>query len=130
MNTVFNALFALLLLTPPAVAAATPDETYFAARDGYGAKFTAIGEAGNIEEEAVEDHQRARDELGRLLRPIVGPVAIKGFLAPGRTNIDTFFKGDEGFGLLDGLLFSSADDKTHVVVTTDALLDHWLKEHK
>jgi hypothetical protein len=78
----------------------------------------------------VEDHQRARDDLTRQLRSIVGPVAIKGFVPPGRTNLDSLSEGDEGFGLLDGLLFSSQDDKTHVTVTTDALFDHWLKEHK
>jgi hypothetical protein len=127
-------LFALLLFAPlsplAAAHAASPEETYFAARDAFAAKFTALGEAGNIDEEMVEDHQRARDELGKLLRPIVGPVAIRGFLPEGRTNLDSLFKGDEGFGLLDGMLYSSADDKTHVVVTTDALLAHWLVEHK
>jgi hypothetical protein len=120
-------LIAVLLLAPVVAAAASPEEAYLAARDGYVAKFSAIR---NIGEEDLEDHQRARDELARLLRPIVGPVAVKGFLPQGRTNLDSLFKGDEGFGLLDGLLFSSADDKTHLTVTTDALLDHWLKEHK
>jgi hypothetical protein len=120
-------LIGLLLLTPLAAVAASPEETYFAARDGYVAKFSAVG---NFDEEEVEDHQRARDDLTRLLRPIVGPVAIKGFVPPGRTNLDSLSKGDEGFGLLDGLLFSSPDDKSRVTVTTDALFDRWLKEHK
>ena len=120
-------LIALLLLAPAAAAAASSEEAYFAARDGFVAKFSAIA---NIGEEDLEDHQRARNELTGLLRPIVGPVAIKGFLPQGRINLDSLFKGDEGFGLLDGLLFSTADDKTHVTVTTDALFDHWLEEHK
>jgi hypothetical protein len=120
-------LAALVLLAPVAAAAASPEEAYFAARDDFVAKFSAIA---NIGEEDLEDHQRARNELTGLLRPIVGPVAIRGLLPQGRTNLDSLFKGDEGFGLLDGLLFSSADDKTHVVVTTDALFDRWLKEHK
>jgi hypothetical protein len=120
-------LTALLLLAPVAAAAASPEEAYFAARDGYIAKFSAIA---NIGEEDLEAHQRARNELTGLLQPIVGPVAIKGLLPQGKTNLDSLFKGDEGFGLLDGLVFSSADDKTHVTITTDALLDHWLAEHK
>src|SRR4030081_2955390 len=107
-------LIGLLLLTPLAAVAASPEETYFAARDGYVAKFSAVG---NFDEEEVEDHQRARDDLTRQLRSIVVPVAIKGFVLPGRTNLDSLSKGDEGFGLLDGLLFSSQDDKTHVTVT-------------
>jgi hypothetical protein len=123
-------LLALLIVTPLAAQAASPEETYFAARDKHIAKFTAIDEAGNLEEGALEDHQRARDELGKLLQPIIGPVAIKGIATKGTANVYSLFKGDEDFGLLDGLLYSSADDKTHVVVTTDALLDHWLKEHK
>ena len=47
-----------------------------------------------------------------------------------RSTLETLFKGYSGFGLLDGLLYSSADDKTHIVVTTDVLLDRWLREHK
>jgi len=120
-------LIALLLVAPVAAAAASPEEAYFAARDGYIAKFSAIA---NIGEEDLEDHQRARNELTGLLGAIVGPVAIKGLLPQGKANLDSLFKSDEGFGLLDGLLFSSADDKTHVTVTTDALLGHWLEEHK
>jgi len=123
-------LVALLSLASVAAAAGPLEDSYFAARDSHIAKFSAIGAAGNLDEEDVEDHQRARDELTRLLRTIVGPVAIKGFRAPGRTNLDSLFKGDEGFGRLDGLLFASPDDKAHVVVTTDALLDRWLRAHK
>jgi hypothetical protein len=123
-------LIALLVLAPLAATAASPEEAYLAARDQFVAKFTAVGNAGNLDEEDVENHQRARDELGRLLQPIIGRVAIKGFEARPRINLDSLFKGDQGFGLLDGLLYSSADDKTHIIVTTDALLAHWLKEHK
>jgi hypothetical protein len=32
--------------------------------------------------------------------------------------------------LLDGLVYSTADDSSHIVVTTDVPLDHWLREHK
>jgi hypothetical protein len=118
------------LLGSLAAAAASPEDDYFAARDRYVEKFSALNTAGNLDEEVIEDHQRARDDLGRLLRPIVGPVAIKDFLPEARTNLDSLFKGDEGFGLLDGLLYSSPDDKSHVTVTTSALFDHWLSEHK
>jgi hypothetical protein len=118
------------LLGSLAAAAASPEDDYFAARDRYVEKFSALNTAGNLDEEVIEDHQRARDDLGRLLRPIVGPVAVKGFLPEARTNLDSLFKGDLGFGLLDGLLYSSRDDKTHLTVTTSALFDHWLNEHR
>src|ERR1700730_1754661 len=94
-------LTALLLAAPVAAAAASPEEAYFAARDGYIAKFSAVA---NIGEEDLEDHQRARNELTGLLRAIVGPITIKGLLPQGKANLDSLFKGDEGFGLLDGLL--------------------------
>ncbi len=123
-------LIAMLLLAPVAAKAASPAETYFAARDAYIAKFKAISDAQKIDDDALKQHELAISELGTLLRPIVGPVAIKDFPAQGKSNLDSLFEGDLGFGLLDGLLYSSADDKTHVIVTTDALLAHWLREHK
>jgi hypothetical protein len=123
-------LIACLVLTPVAAAAASPEARYFAVRDRYVAKFAATGDAGKIGDGAFKEHDRAKVKLAKLLRPIVGPVAIKGFPAPGKANLDSLFKGDLGFGLLDGMLYSSADDKTHLIVTTDALFAHWLREHK
>ena len=64
------------------------------------------------------------------LRRIVGTSDIKDFSAPAKSNLDTLFNGDAGFGQLDGLVYASADDKTHIVVTTEALLGHWLRAHK
>ena len=123
-------LIALLILAPVAAKAASPGETYFAARDAYIAKFKAIGDAQKIDDDALKQHELAISELGKMLRPIVGPVAIEKFSAEGKSNLDSLFEGDLGFGLLDGMLYSSPDDKTHIIVTTDALFAHWLREHK
>jgi hypothetical protein len=123
-------VIALLLLAPVAAKAASPAESYFAARDAYIAKFKAISDAQKIDDDALKQHELAINELGILLRPIVGQVAIEGFSAQGKSNLDSLFEGDLGFGLLDGLRYSSADDKTHIIVTTDALFAHWLEEHK
>ncbi len=38
------------------------------------------------------------------------------------------YEGDEGFGVLDGLVYGPVDGKTRVLVTTDGLLAHWLKQ--
>ncbi len=127
MKSLFIALF---VLTPVVARAASPQASYYASRDAYVAKFEAISAAGKIDDAAFKLHDLALVELGKLLRPIVGPVVIKGFPARAKSNLDSLFKGDFGFGLLDGLLYSSADDKTHVIVTTDAPLDRWLREHK
>src|SRR5689334_4600602 len=122
-------LIMLMLLVPVAANAASPEESYFAARDGYIDKLKPT-ENVDVDERVLKQEQAARDDLEKQLRRIIGPVESKGFAAPGKSNLETLFKGDQGFGLLDGLLYSSADDKPHVVVSTDALLDHWLKEHK
>ncbi|MHC2824692.1 hypothetical protein ACVMBY_008252 [Bradyrhizobium huanghuaihaiense] len=60
----------------------------------------------------------------------MGPVTIKGLPADGKSNVDTLFKGDSGFGHLDGLGFASEGDKMQAVVTTTGLLKHWLGEHR
>jgi hypothetical protein len=122
-------LVALTLLLGTA-AAASLEESYFAARDAYIDKLKPTGINVDVDEAVLKQERLARDDLEKQLRQIAGPLEIKGFAAPGKSNLDTLFKGDQGFGLLDGLIYSSADDKTHVVVTTEALLDHWLKEHK
>jgi hypothetical protein len=111
--------------------AASPEEDYFAARDAFIEKFDAISKAGKIDDnQTFKEHDQALDELGRLTQQIVGPVAVKGFAPNGKSNLDSLFKGDDSFGVLDGLLFSSTDDKAQVVVTTVPLFEHWLREHK
>jgi hypothetical protein len=74
--------------------------------------------------------EQARASLERQMRVIVGPVAIKGLQERGTLNLDTLIEGDESFGVLDGLIYASADDKTHVIVTTDNLFQRWLIQHK
>ena len=46
----------------------------------------------------------------------------------GKLNLDTLIEGDQGFGLLDGLVYGAGDAKTRVIVTTDGLLRRWLAE--
>jgi hypothetical protein len=123
-------LITLMLLFPAAANAASTEESYFATRDAYIDKLKPTEINVDVDERVLKQEQAAREDLERQLRRIVGTVEIKGFAGPGKSNLETLFKGDQGFGLLDGLLYSSADDKTHIVVSTDALLDHWLKEHK
>lgn len=56
-----------------------------------------------------------------------GPATIKGLPAVGKSNADTLFKGDSGFGHLEGLGFASEGDKMQAVVTTTVRLKHWLR---
>ena len=119
-----------LMLSISTAAAASLEESYFANRDAYIDKLKPAEINVDVDEHVLKQEQTAREDLEKQLRRIVGPVEIKGFAGPGKSNLETLFKGDQGFGLLDGLLYSSADDKTHIVVSTNALLDRWLREHK
>ena len=120
-------LIAFLVSISAAAGAASIEESYFAARDGYIEKFKA---ADPVDDRVRKEEEAARGDLQDQLRRIVGTSEIKGFSAPAKSSLDTLFKDDMGFGLLDGLVYSSADGKTRIVVTTDALLAHWLREHK
>jgi hypothetical protein len=119
------ALLGLLVFATNANAA-SPEQHYLDLRDRYIAKFSKAPE----NDETSKQHDAALAELTRVLRGLVGPVTIKGLPADGKSNVDTLFKGDSGFGHLDGLGFASEGDKTQAVVTTTALLKHWLREHR
>ncbi|MCS4021335.1 hypothetical protein M2177_008880, partial [Bradyrhizobium japonicum] len=118
-------LLCLLLFATP-TDAATPEQHYLDLRDRYIAKFSKAKES----DETFKQHDAALNELTGLLRGLVGPVTIKGLPAEGKSNADTLFKGDSGFGHLDGLAFASEGDKMQAVVTTTSLLKHWLREHR
>ena len=123
-------LAALLVSISAAAGAASLEESYFAARDGYIEKFKPPEPNVDIDDSVRKQEELARGDLEGQLRRIIGASDIKGLSTPGKSNLDTLFKGDAGFGLLDALVYSSADDKTHIIVTTEALLERWLREHK
>ena len=114
--------------------ALTPEQAYYAARDAAIARVKAlnhpVGPTDPTPQEAVDEDNRALAALERQLRAIVGPVAIKGMPRNNKINLDTLNKGDEGFGLLDGMVYGGLDGKTRVIVTTESLFKHWLHEHK
>jgi predicted CoA-binding protein len=118
-------LLCLLVFATP-TEAATPEQDYLDLRDRYIAKFSKAKES----DETFKQHDAALNELTGVLRGLVGPVTIKGLPAEGKSNADTLFKGDSGFGHLDGLGFASEGDKMQAVVTTTGLLKHWLREHR
>ena len=85
--------------------------------------------------------------ISRRRCAILNEAARAGF-DPAKLHIDTFNKGDEGFGILDGLRFEAvvgkngekadhdgADGKyvapkAHIIVTTQTLFERWLRAHK
>ncbi|WP_354220486.1 hypothetical protein [Bradyrhizobium sp. F1.4.3] len=119
------ALLCLLVVATPAHAASS-DQHYLDLRDRYIAKFSKAPE----NDETYKQHDAALAEMTGLLRSLVGPITIKGLPTEGKSNVDTLYKGDSGFGHLDGLGFASEGDKLQAVVTTTALLKHWLGEQR
>lgn len=119
------ALLCLITLAIPAHAAG-PEERYLELRDRYIAKFSKAPE----NDETFKRHDAALKELTGLLSGLVGLAAIKGLPGEGKSNVDTLFKDDIGFGHLDGLGFASQGDKMQAVVTTINLAKHWLAEHR
>jgi hypothetical protein len=121
-------LAALCLLVLAGQAYAGPaEDRYFALRDSGIKKFSSSARG---EEDDFKQHEAAVKELAGALRALVGDVKIKSLPGEGTSNIDTLDKRDSGFGHLDGLAYASENDKTQVVVTTAALVRHWLRERR
>jgi hypothetical protein len=128
------AIVAAFIVT--AAAAATPEETYWAARDAAIAKVKAATAAepknptGGDDDKVIALDNGELAGLEKQLRAIVGTVAIKGLDGKSAINLDTLDDGDEDFGLLDGMVYGGLDAKTRVIVTTDGLFRRWLQAHK
>jgi hypothetical protein len=73
----------------PSSQAASAENRYYAARDAYVAKIETITADGNPDNEASKLHERATKELARLVTPIIGPIAIKGFPAKPTSSLDS-----------------------------------------
>jgi hypothetical protein len=137
----------LLLTTVVAVSAPSPEARYIATRDAAIAKFSPLYDAGALDDAATKAEAAAFADLQAQMSAILHEPARRGFGAA-KLNIETFYKGDEGFGMLDGLRFDSelgkngekagvtgADDKyveprSHIIVTTQTLFERWLHSHK
>ena len=115
---------------------ATPEEVYIAARDAAIVKIKAAvdaekrGPMDNYGADILAVEKQARAGLEKQMRTIVGPVAIKGMEENGALNLDTLIEGDEGFGLLDGMVYGPVNGKTRVIVTTNSMFKRWLHQHK
>ncbi|WGS18898.1 hypothetical protein [Bradyrhizobium sp. ISRA463] len=103
-------------------------------------------DAGQTGDAVDKAEAAAREDLRAQLTTILSEPARPGF-APAQLNLDTLYKGDEGFGMLDGLRFdaetgkggvkvgqaadgSYVEPKAHIIVTTEVLFTRWLHAHK
>lgn len=154
MKNAFSAVFGLIipfLFAAPIALAAPPAKTaedrYIAARDAAIKNISAIYDAGNRDEDARKAEEAASADLLEQMRVILSEPDRDGF-GPPKLNVDTFSKGDEGFGTLDGLRFDAklgmngetagqngadgkyVEPKSHIIITTQSLLERWLRAHK
>jgi hypothetical protein len=127
--------------------AASPEDRYIAARDAAIAKFVKLEKDGKTGDAVDKAEDAARGELKTQLTAILSEPARTGY-GPAQINLDTLYKGDMGFGMLDGLRFdaetgrdggkigdkrpdgSFVEPKAHILVTTEPLFARWLREHK
>jgi hypothetical protein len=117
----------ILLAFMTAASAASPVGDYLAARDRVLKQFKDRDIMSD--DAAYAAHERARRDLEARLRKVIGSPTIEGF-PESKINLESLAEGLEGYGLLDGLVYSSPDQKGRVVVTTDELLGKWLAAHK
>ena len=153
MHNTFSGILGLIVpLFLAAIATAAPsakaaEDRYIAARDAAIEKISAIYDAGNVDDTARKAEEAASADLAAQMRAILNETDRDGF-GPAKLNIDTFSKGDEGFGTLDGLRFDArlgkngetagptgtdgkyVAPKAHIIVTTLTLFEHWLRAHK
>jgi len=156
MHKFLTIIFGLIAAAGPlaalSMASAAPlapslEERYIATRDAAIGKFSPVYDAGKFDDAAKKAEEAAFADLKAQMIAILGEPGRKGF-GPARLNIETFYKGDEGFGTLDGLRFDSelgengekagsngADGKyveprAHIIVTTQTLFARWLRAHK
>jgi hypothetical protein len=120
------ALAIALTLLGSAAFAATPEESYLAERDAFIEKLNPPGDPVAPTDAASKDMERARGELAKRLRGVIGPLNVQGFSGEGDYSIGSLFKGDMEFGVLDGLVYAKRKD-TRLVVTTTGLADRWFK---
>jgi hypothetical protein len=140
------AIALMIALAEAGAAPLSPEDRYIATRDAAIGKLSPLYDAGALDDATTRAEAAAFADLLAQMNAILGEPARKGF-GPARLNIDTFYKGDEGFGTLDGLRFDAefgrngekagangdgkyVEPKAHIIVTTPTLFERWLLAHK
>ena len=110
-------------------------------------KSRSLYDDNKSDDAAQKAEDAVRADLLAQMSAILDEPARKGF-GPAKLNLETFYKGDEGFGTLDGLRFDSVlgdngekagrngadgkyvEPKAHIIVTTQTMFERWLRAHK
>lgn len=126
MNVVRSGLLIWLCLTAWPASAAVTAEAYLAERD----KAIAALRLPDGQEPTAADSAREKAALAKLqvmLREVIGPIQLRGFVGPGSIALDTLREGFIGFERVDGLSIKFTDGGTRGIVTTEPLLRAWLR---
>ncbi len=102
-------------------------DAYWSVRERATARLAALAhaDAKPAKIRAVED--AALRELERRVIAMVGPVAVEGYATLPTSHVVALAEGPD-FGLLDGVSFAALGARGgELLVTTETLLDHWLK---
>jgi hypothetical protein len=114
--------------TLPVRAQQRDEAHYLASRDSAIKSLVARTGRGERYPKYIPAHDSALVSLGRLLRLVIGPVHVKAFSRSGRINLHNLFPEDEGFGMLDALVFRGDDQKSVLWVTTRTLVQAWVAQ--
>lgn len=124
---------ALLALYPLAASAASPEQSYLAARDAQIRTIAAAEKKLGVSSDGfTKFHDSALADLEGKLKQLIGlsALAVPGVGKTPKINIEALLRNDLGYGMLDGLVYSSEDYKTRVTVTTEGLFKPWLRDHR
>ncbi|RVD27071.1 hypothetical protein EN738_12310 [Mesorhizobium sp. M4B.F.Ca.ET.017.02.2.1] len=117
----------LFMLAGSAALAASPEDDYIAARDKAISDIAAQESANAAVETLDAQNTKAMADLQTRLSALLGPLAVKDFPAAGTINLQSLSDSDIGFGMLDGLRYTTSDDGPSLVATTRGLAERWLK---
>ena len=135
------------MLSSASAASSSPEDRYIAVRDAAIEKISKLYDDNKFDDAAQKAEDAVRADLLEQMSAILAEPGRKGF-GPAKLNLETFYKGDEGFGTLDGLRFDSelgdnsekagangadgkyVEPKAHIIVTTQSMFERWLRAHK
>jgi hypothetical protein len=123
----------LLILFPSVAGATSPEQSYLAARDAQIRKAAAAEKKLGVSSDRFSKfHESALADLEGQLKQLIrlSALTIPGVVKAPKINNEALLRNDLGFGMLDGLVYSSEDYKTRAVVTTEGLLKTWLRDHR
>lgn len=109
-----------IVLALPSLAQTQDERDYIAERD----RAMALAKAASADPGDV--HKRWMPVLEARLRRLIGPGVPKGFDGPSAMSPGALCCYI-GFGMLDGIRFTTPDDQDAVLVSTEGLLRQWLK---